>query len=100
MRVTAEAKRAIAVIRRCVESDHYALTLHFAQRMQQRGLFWPDAQAIIEDPREVRPQGLDSFDRPKWIIRGEAVGAGEIEIVCAIESDESGTEFLTIYWED
>ena len=97
--MTAEAKRAIAAIRRCIESDRYAVTLHFQQRMQQRGLFWPDVQAIFDDPTEVRFQGLDTHGRPKWIVRGEAADAGDIEIVCAIESDESGTEFITIYWD-
>lgn len=98
--VTAEARRAIAVIRECIESDRYALSLHFSRRMQQRGLFWPDVQAVIEDPQDVWSQGMDDYDRPKWVVCGDAAGGGEIEIVCAIESDDSGTEFITIYWEN
>ena len=69
-------------------------------------MFWPDIQAIIDNPREVRSQGMDDYNRPKWIINGEAASGGEIEIVCAIESisaddtEESETEFITLYWED
>jgi hypothetical protein len=88
------------VIRACVEADHYALSVHFSQRMRQRGLFWPDVQCVILNPDEVRSQGADEYDRPKWIICGEAALAGDIEIVCAIEVDETETEFITLYWED
>ena len=87
------------MIRRCIETERYALTVHFSERMEQRGLFWPDVEAVIDDPRDVRAQGLDDYDRPKWIISGEAAFGGEIEIVCAIELDESGAEFITLYWE-
>ena len=97
--MTSEARRAIAVIRRCVEIGQYALTVHFSQRMQQRGLFWADLEAVIDSPNDVRSQGLDDYDRPKWIISGEAAFGGDIEIVCAIEVDESGTEFITLYWD-
>jgi hypothetical protein len=67
--------------------------------MQQRGLFWADVEAVIDDSSDVRSQGLDDYDRPKWIISGEAAFGGDIEIVCAIEVDESGTEFITLYWD-
>lgn len=98
--MTAEARRAIAVIRQCIEADRYALTMHFSKRMEERGLFWPDVQAAIDDPTNVRSQGIDKYGRPKWIIEGEAACGSEIEIVCAIEVDEAGTEFITLYWED
>jgi hypothetical protein len=98
--VTTDARRAIAVIRRCVEEDRFVLSIHFSQRMEQRGLFWPDVLAVIEEPEDVRPQGMDRYNRPKWIIPGEPATGGEIEIVCAIELDETETEFITLYWED
>jgi hypothetical protein len=98
--VTAEARRAIAVIRECIQEDRYALTVHFSRRMQERGLFWPDVQAVIDNPDDVRSQGMDYYNRPKWIISGENTVAGEIVIVCAIEIDETETEFITLYWED
>lgn len=98
--MTPEARRAVAVVRECVDADRYALSVHFSERMEQRGLFWSDVQAVIDDPQDVRSQGMDRFDRPKWVILGEAATGDEIEIVCAIEVDDSETEFITIYWED
>ena len=68
--------------------------------MEQRGLFWPDVQAVIDDPRGVGSDGMDRYNRPKWKVCGAAADGTEIEIVCAIELDESETEFITIYWED
>jgi hypothetical protein len=98
--VNADARRAIAVIRRCVESGRYAISDHFAIRLEQRGLFWPDVQAVIDIPKHVRSQGRDDYDRPKWLIRGVAANDADISIVCAIEVDESETEFITLFWED
>lgn len=43
---------------------------------------------------------MDRYGRPKWIISGETATADEIEVVCAVEVDETETEFITIYWED
>lgn len=68
--------------------------------MEQRGLFWPDVRAVIDDSNEVKPQGMDEYGRPKWIISGSAAFGGDIEIVCAIETDETDMEFITLYWED
>jgi hypothetical protein len=62
--------------------------------MQQRGLFWPDIVAVIDDPEDIHSPGLDDYNRPKWIIRGNAGVGDDIEIVCAIELDESGAEFI------
>jgi hypothetical protein len=97
--VTAEARRAVIAIRKCIKAGHYALTVHFSQRMEQRGLFWPDVQAVIDDPDDVKSQGMDNYDRPKWIIYGEAAFGDNIEIICAIEIDETETGFITLYWE-
>lgn len=74
--------------------------VHFAERMQERGLFWPDVEAVLYDPEDVRGQGIDRYGRPKWIICGEAAIGDEIEIVCAVEFDETETEFITLYWDD
>ena len=98
--MTVEGRRALATIRRCLEEDRYAVSVHFTERMQQRGLYWPDVEAVIHDPTDVRSQGIDRFHRPKWIIRGETADTGEIEIVCAVEVDDTETEFITLYWED
>jgi hypothetical protein len=68
--------------------------------MQQRGLFWPDVEAVIDASTDVRAHGMDRYDRPKWSIRGDAAYGGEIKIICAIELDELQTEFITLYWDD
>jgi hypothetical protein len=99
LKVTAEARRAIIAIRKCINAGRYALSIHFFQRMEQRGLFWPDVQAVIDDPEDVRSQGMDKYDRPKWMIRGDVAFGDSIQIVCAIESDGAETEFITLYWE-
>ena len=63
-------------------------------------MFWPDVQAVIDASEDVGSEGMDRYNRPKWTICGEAANGDEIEIVCAIEIDESATEFITLYWED
>jgi hypothetical protein len=68
--------------------------------MDQRGLFWPDVESAIDDAREARSPGTDRYGRPMWNVRGPATTGDEIEIVCAIETDASGTEFITLYWSD
>jgi hypothetical protein len=98
--VTGEARRTLETIRECIEADRYALTEHFTKRMQKRALFWPDVEALFDDPAEVRSQGMDKCNRPKWAISGEAADGGEIEVICAIESSDDGPEFITIYWEE
>lgn len=68
--------------------------------MAERSLFWPDVEAVIDDPTEVMSQGMDEYNRRKWIIRGEATTGDAIEIVCVLEIDDTETEFVTIYWQD
>lgn len=92
-----DAGRLLLVIRECIEADRYALSVHFTERMELRGLFWPDVQAVIDDPQDIHSEGLDDYSRPKWIISGKAASGDEIEIVCAVEIDETETEFITLY---
>lgn len=99
-RVKLESRKAIRLIRKCLETDQFSTTEHFAHRMEQRGLFWPDVQAVIDKPDDVRSQGMDDYNRPKWIISGQAADGGEVEIICAVETDESGTVFITLYWSE
>lgn len=98
--MTADARLALATIRACVESDRYSLAVHFTDRMVERGLYWPDVESVLDDPTDVRSQGRDRFHRPKWIVGGETADGMDVELVCAIEVDDSGTEFITLYWED
>lgn len=75
---------------------------HFAQRMDERGLFWTDVQAVIDHPRSVRDAGLDDYGRPKWLVAGKATDRLSLEIVVVIDQDEDGNLVLliTIYFED
>lgn len=96
----AKAKRALSTLRRCVAQDRVGMSRHFKERMEQRGLLWPDILVVIDAPSAVRPDGLDRFGRPKWILTGRATDGLGLEIVFAIrtEPDEAGV-FITIYWE-
>ena len=72
MCMDARARKALRTVRECVGAGRYSLTMHFAQRMDERGLFWPDVQTILDDPTDVRDGGADRWDRPKWIVKGES----------------------------
>ena len=91
--------KAVRAIQQCVHASRYRLTPHFIQRMHQRGLFWPDVQAALDDPETVRCQGLDRFGRPKWVVAGRDFDGWLIEVVCVLDSDEKGnhTVFITLY---
>src|SRR5512137_2482304 len=93
------ARKAWLIIRRCVEQGRYRVLEHFTQRMDQRGLVWPDVLAVVDDPAEVRPGGPEEFGRAKWIINGTAADGLDVEIVCVLDHDEQGrlTVFITIY---
>ena len=95
----AKTRKALSVIRRSVDDGRYRLTMHFTQRMDQRGMFWPDVLAVLDDPTGVRPDGRDRYDRPKWRLAGTATDGWELEIVCVLDVDEHGdvTVFITIY---
>lgn len=99
MSMDAEARSALAVIRRCVATDRYRLLVHFRQRLAERGLVWPDVLAVVDAPSDVRPGGPESLGRPKWLVSGIAGDGRPIEFVCVLDEDEQGqiTLFVTIY---
>jgi hypothetical protein len=99
--VNAEARKALAQIQQCMATDRYDPLTHFLERMDERGLCWPDILAVIEAPDHVRDGGLDKYDRQKWLIAGDAADGLPIEIVCVLDVDEQGslTVFITIYFE-
>ena len=99
MSMDAKARRALNVIRKCVEGERFRLLPHFRQRLAERGFFWPDVLAVIDSPADVRFDGRDEFDRPKWIIGGKADYGLPMELVCVIDTDDHGrfTVFITIY---
>ena len=101
-RVNAEARRTLAVIQQCIADERYVALPHFTQRMDQRGLMWPEVLSLIDDPTEVRADGRDEWSRPRWIVSGRAADGMDIEIVCVLEADENGnmTVLITIYWQE
>lgn len=97
----AAARDALKTIRRCLAARRYRLLPHFRKRMARRGLLWPDVLSLLDAPHAVRDDGLDRFDRPKWIVAGAAADGGAVEIVCVLDVDEHDetTVFITMYWE-
>lgn len=95
----AASRKALNTIRRCVKAGRYRLLVHFTERMDERGLFWPDVLAILDAPTDVRNGGPEQWGRPKWIIAGQSAGGDALELVCVLDTDEHGnlTVFITIY---
>lgn len=94
-----KSRRALSTIRDCVEADRFLVLEHFTQRMDQRGLVWPDVLAVLDSPDSVCDGGRDRFDRAKWIVGGTAADGLGLEIVCVLDEDERGrlTVFITVY---
>ncbi|MCH7884413.1 MAG: DUF4258 domain-containing protein [Planctomycetes bacterium] len=99
MNMDAKARKALGVIQECVAAKRYIVLPHFVQRMDRRGFFWADVLAVIDSPGDVRHDGRDRFDRPKWIVSGETIDGLGVELVCTIDRDDRGnlTVFITIY---
>jgi hypothetical protein len=99
MSMDAKARKALSVIRKCVEAERFTLLSHFTQRMDSRSLVWPDVLAVLDNPADARDGGPDRFDRPKWIVLGTSADGLPIEVVCVLDEDERGNVavFVTIY---
>ncbi len=99
MSMDAKARRTLGVIQDCVTAKRYVVLPHFVHRMDRRGFFWADVLAVINDPSDVRFDGRDRFDRPKWIVSGGTIDGLTVELVCAIDRDDRGnvTVFITVY---
>jgi hypothetical protein len=97
----AKARKALRTIQDCVASGRYIVLAHFVQRMDVRGLFWPDIQAVIDSAQVVRDDGPDRLRRVKWRVRGRTTDRLDLEIVCALDRDQRGnlTVFITAYWD-
>jgi len=93
---------ALALIQQSVATEQYEATAHFQQRMAERGLFWGDVLAVIEEPDKITADGDDDYGRPKFKLAGETLGGLDVEIVAALDYDEQGnaTVFITLYWAD
>jgi hypothetical protein len=95
------ARQALLLIRRCLHAGRYGVLPHFTERMDLRGLFWPDVQSVLDAPSSVQDGGIDKYGRPKWIVSGRATDGLALSIVCALDVDDRGhtTVFITAYWE-
>ena len=95
----AEARRALTLIRKCVATERFILSKHFSQRMEGRGLVWPDILAALDRPSSVRHGGPERLNRPKWIVAGDTADGLNIEIVCVLDEDDRGdwVVFITVY---
>jgi len=95
-----KAADALELIRRCVDDDELlVITGHFYLRMEQRGLFWTDVLAVIEEPDAMRTDGHDEHRRERWFITATAPDELPVELLCAIDSTDPLTVLVTIYWE-
>jgi hypothetical protein len=96
----AKARRAITSIRRCIDDERYMLLSHVVQRMDERGLVWPDLLAIIDAPSLVQSDGEDDWARPRWLISGPCATSETVTLVCVIGVDARGEKvvFITMHW--
>ncbi len=96
-----EARKALATIQKCVEADRVIILQHFDARLARRNLMWVDVLSILEEPTEVRDDGVDERGRDKWVVAGDGADGLPIECVCAIDADDDGeiTIFITLYEE-
>ena len=97
----AKARRALGMIQDCLAAGRYRVLAHFVERMDDRGLFWADIQAVIDSAQKVGADGTDRAGRAKWRIRGRTTGRLAVEVVCVIDQDRHGhlTVFITAYWD-
>lgn len=95
-----DARRALATVRRCLASERYLLLPHFLQRMDERGMVWPDVVAVIDELASVVPDGVDDWGRPRWIIAGDAPDGLSLGVVCVIGRNAADvvTVFITLFW--
>lgn len=99
--MTPEARKTLRTIRRCVAADRVLVLPHFIQRMDERGLVWPDVLTVLDAPATVQADGMDDWGRPRWIVSGEAADGLSASMVCVLSRDARGesTVFITLFWE-
>lgn len=89
-----EELEALEQIRNLVDQGQYRLTVHFRQRLARRGVFWHDIIGILDEPDQVRGDGVDDDGDERWFISGRTdEGAAEFLVVV-----DAHAKFVTIYW--
>jgi hypothetical protein len=89
-----EELEALERIRDLVDRGQYRLTIHFRQRLAQRGVFWHDIIGILEEPDHIRGDGVDDEGGERWFISG-STDEGDAEFLVVVDVD---AKFVTIYW--
>lgn len=92
--MTEDEREALEQIRDLVDQGQYRLTLHFRQRLAQRGVFWHDIIGILEEPDRVRSDGVDDEGGERWFISGDT-DEGDAEFLVVVDAL---AKFVTIYW--
>ena len=95
-----EAREALAVIQHCLASGRFRVLGHFLHRMDERGLFWPDIQAVVATPSDIEGDGEDKYGRPRWVLSGSSTDGLKLTVVCVLDIDEQGevAVFITVHW--
>lgn len=92
---------ALTHVQHAVEAENHFVRDHFYDRMNLRGMFWPDVLAVVESPAGVRTDGADEYGRSRWFFKGMTTAQSEVELLCVFEGDGTGSvTFWTIYWDD
>jgi len=95
----AKARKALETVQRCMAAERFVILPHFTKRLDERGFFWGDVLAVVDAPGNVRFDGHDKDDRPKWLLSGTTPDEIELELLCVLDTDDRGrvTVFITIY---
>ena len=88
---------AIEVIQGCVERDAYYVRQHVLDRLQDRSLSEIEVFGIIDEPDEVRLDGVDRHGRDRCFVNGTLFDGTRAEVLVLIDSRPYAT-FFTIYW--
>jgi hypothetical protein len=92
---------ALLHVQEAVEAENYTVRDHFYDRMNLRGMFWPDVSAVVASPSNIRTDGTDEYGRERWFFKGMTTAQSEIEILVVFEGGSTGSPiFWTIYWDD
>lgn len=92
----AKARRALKLIRECVARKRYLVLPHFVQHLDQRGFCLPDVLVMLEGQANVRSDGNDEFQRPKWVVSGETHDGLALDVVCVLDTDERGRVMVLV----
>ena len=92
--MNAAARKALETIRAMVEAGQYFTVDHFIERLLERGAIWIDVLLVLDDPSDVRTDGLDRAGNERWFIRG-TTGVGEMELLVVLDRV---AKFVTLYW--